>query len=973
MDYFILTFACQGNEIELYTINRRDERVTLVIDDFRCKLYVSRAEMEAFGVEVSSLVGGRYVGECVKRSIQGYNTMENFAEFEATTMKEIKEFVSVCKQNFVGCYNGNLTPIQMLMGEKKINSGCWISVPWIADQPRTITVDGIPYPANVVRLSIEDIAYRECEDIPMIKLLTKDIEICGTRVGSKIRYAERGHDPIIDISAVISEMRGTTMTDRWYLFTWRTLDTFTRPSYDYVPTKLEDFLTNTTFHLYPDERSMMNGFKHFLLREAVDVAMGWNNNGYDIPVLQARAKVLGIADFDATGKPHFSFRSHTLEFSRVNVFTGGVVGSVQKGYMKNCKVSYGNVIVLDGLRTAKQDHGNFDSFKLDYVMKREYGEGKEDMPYEDIPIFWNGTIAQRTHLALYCLYDSIGALRFIRDKMKVLEMIEQGKAGNMLSEWVYSRGKTIIGLSKINNLAFEEGFVIPYKENDTEEPLSKKRDAKYGGGTVLTPVAGFYDVPVMVGDFQSLYPSIEIGHNLCFTTYLPPEKITLFAESDRERSPDEYDNDGKFVSEGHWFLKKEIMMGMIPRIQMQLAKKRADAKTLMANAKTAEERKIYNIRQNAMKLMMNSLYGATGSTFFLIACKAVASATTAYGRMYHKMTCQLMVDKCIELGYPDVKILYGDTDSIFFTIYVRDVQKCMEVAKIVCAYVTEKIGRYPFKLLYEKMFDRLLLIAKKKYTGRKLMENPKKPSGFDVSISKSGMSTVKKTSCLLLRETIDYLLEKIINHEKPLQTCIDYLRTVVHKIHSVNETWDATLLDQLKVRYVYGKPEYANKSVITEVVRKKRERDPIPPELGDVFFALPTYSPQNGKACEWSEDIEYLLRDGAPIKRMKTSETTEATLRYYVDTPRIILNHFKTPILELFPNEEDKKSILTVLNEDMRLVRDRLNTKFFALESSNAPLRKAEQARLLAENAANAREQAAGGKKNIFFYMTQKK
>ena len=948
-----------------------DERVTLVIDDFHCKLYIRKAEMDAMNVNVSDLTGGRYVGECLKRSIQGYNTMEPFAEFEAFTMKEIKDFVSVCKQNFVSCYNGNLTPIQMLMGEKKIHSGSWISVPWNAELHRSIFVDGISYPACVARLSIDDIAVRECDDIPMLKLLTKDIEICGTRVGNKIKYAERGHDPVIDISAVISEMRGTTTVDRWHLFTWRPIHpNISRPPYDTCMTKMDDFLFYTTFHIYTDEKSMFSGFKHFLLREAVDITMGWNNNDYDIPTLQARARVLGVTDFDCTGKPHFSFRDHALEFSRVNIFTGGVVGSVQKGFMKNCKVSYGNVIILDGLRTAKQDHGNFDSFKLGYVLQREYGEGKEDMPYEDIPVYWHGTIEQRTFLAFYCLYDSIGALRFVRDKMKVLEMVEQGKAGNMLSEWVYSRGKTIIGLSKICNLAFEENYVIPYKENDADEPLSKKRDVKYGGGIVLPPIAGFYEDLVPVLDFQSLYPSIEIGHNLCFTTYLPPEKVALFAESDREKSPDEYDDEGRFVSEGHWFLKKSVMLGMIPRIQMQLAKKRADAKLLMANAKTAEERKIYNIRQNAMKLMMNSLYGATGSTFFLIACKAVASATTAYGRMYHKQTCTLIIDKCIELGYPKVQILYGDTDSIFFTLYTRDPMKCMEVAKLVAAYVTEKIDRYPFKLLYEKMFDRLILIKKKKYTGRKLMENPKKPSGFDVSISKSGMATVKKSSCLLLRETIDYLLEKIINHEKPLQACIDYLRGIVQKIHSVNDSWDAKLLDQLKVRYVFGKPEYANKSVITEVVRKKQQRDPIPPELGDVFFALPTYSPQNGKASDWSEDVEYLLKDGSP---KKPQNVKEPTLKYYIDTPRVVLNHFKKPVLELFPKPEDKEAIFKVLTEDMQKVRDRLNTKFYALESVNAPLRKADQANVLALQKNIAKTQADSGKKNMFYYMTQKK
>jgi len=51
-------------------------------------------------------------------------------------------------------------------------------------------------------------------------------------------------------------------------------------------------------------------------------------------------------------------------------------------------------------------------------------------------------------------------------------------------------------------------------------------DESYEGATVLDPLTGFYNEPIATLDFASLYPSIMIAHNLCYTTMIKPEKIT---------------------------------------------------------------------------------------------------------------------------------------------------------------------------------------------------------------------------------------------------------------------------------------------------------------------------------------------------------------------------------------------------------------------------------------------------------------
>ncbi len=43
-------------------------------------------------------------------------------------------------------------------------------------------------------------------------------------------------------------------------------------------------------------------------------------------------------------------------------------------------------------------------------------------------------------------------------------------------------------------------------------------DVGYEGATVIEPKKAFYDTPIATLDFASLYPSIMMAHNLCYST-----------------------------------------------------------------------------------------------------------------------------------------------------------------------------------------------------------------------------------------------------------------------------------------------------------------------------------------------------------------------------------------------------------------------------------------------------------------------
>jgi DNA polymerase delta subunit 1 len=52
---------------------------------------------------------------------------------------------------------------------------------------------------------------------------------------------------------------------------------------------------------------------------------------------------------------------------------------------------------------------------------------------------------------------------------------------------------------------------------------AKMGEDKFEGAFVLDPVQNFYRVPIATLDFASLYPSIMMAHNLCYTTLVRKE------------------------------------------------------------------------------------------------------------------------------------------------------------------------------------------------------------------------------------------------------------------------------------------------------------------------------------------------------------------------------------------------------------------------------------------------------------------
>jgi DNA polymerase I len=401
-----------------------------------------------------------------------------------------------------------------------------------------------------------------------------------------------------------------------------------------------------------DNREIINGFIDLIRKEDPDVITGYNIDGYDLPYIMDIARDL---------KMGFPIARDSSEPQRIMGQFWRVHGRIVADAWWNVKREI----------RPKQE-------TLNAVAKDLLGEEKLDVDRSRMDEEWN---EKKDNVIEYCINDAVLALKILM-KIEVLRKYQDLSSVSKLPlDDVMNSGASTLIDSILIREADRNRIGVPLMMSQEEE------EEKIEGGYVHTIEPGLYHW-VCVLDFKSMYPSIIIKYNICFTTL---------------------SRDGTIVSpSGARFLSKEVKEGLVPKILRNLMAQRDEIKEKM-KASEGEARRYYDGLQQAIKILMNSFYGVFASSFYRFTNKEIGSSITAFGRETVKSVIKDLTDR-------GIKVVYGDTDSVFFISPKQNLDETVQFGMKIADEISKKENLiFEFEQVLEPFFSHG---AKKRYVGR---------------------------------------------------------------------------------------------------------------------------------------------------------------------------------------------------------------------------------------------------------------
>lgn len=479
---------------------------------------------------------------------------------------------------------------------------------------------------------------------------------------------------------------------------------------------------------YPDEASVLRRFIELVRLADPDVITGWNCIDFDLQFLDKVSQRTNVP----------------LELGRM---PGKLKMRPAVGYFGSSSANVVGRLVMDGIDLLRGAFVRMDSYSLDAVSRTVLGEGK--LVEGDVKDRVGEILHNYQHnLAAFSAY-SLADSRLVLQILERLDLISLAFARSRLTGMMPDRVAASIA-------SFDFMYLAELRKRKLVAPTvgannldGRQVHESQLGGQVFEPITGLHE-NVLVFDFKSLYPSIIRTFNIDPVSFVGPDNPAP------EANPIEL-GDAKFSRTPA--ILPALLDDLFP--QRQQAKDAGDA-----------------VASQAIKILMNSMYGVLGASSCRFYNPAIANAITGQGR--HLL--RWMRDWFQHAG---LEVLYGDTDSLFVLAQPgladpdqRGRELVAQANEAVAQYVRERWEvNSALELEFEKRYEKLFLPsvrggsagARKRYVGRN--------NGV---LEFVGLEVVRRDWTELAKRVQRELYERLFAQE----AVADYLQDIVQQLRA---------------------------------------------------------------------------------------------------------------------------------------------------------------------------------------------
>lgn len=505
-----------------------------------------------------------------------------------------------------------------------------------------------------------------------------------------------------------------------------------------------------------------------------DAITGWNIRTFDIPYLVNRInRILGEDEVKKLS-PWGMVEEKMVTMRKGMVQLYDIIGISQIDYM-------------DIFQKFGYSFGPQESYRLDHIANVVLGERK---------LAFDGTLhtLYKTDHQKFIDYNikDVDLVDRMEDKiaMITLTMTMAYKAGVNYSD---TMGTVGIWDSLIHRYLMAQNIIVP--------PNTDKFKGEYDGGYVKDPQCGVHDW-VASFDVNSLYPNIIVQWNMSPETVMKGKvepNITVDKLLNGYIAENAKANNMSMAATGQYFSNEK--QGFMPKIIEEMYNERTVIKKKMLQSKKeleasdkSNKAEVYRIerdiahfenQQLAIKILLNSLYGAMGNKYFRYFTMEIAEGITITGQFIIKWAekhVNAYLNKVLKTEGKDY-VLAIDTDSVYVVLsdlvnsVVSDLptNKKVDFLDKVCKKIEEDVLDVAFGELYENtnahskrismkregIADRGIWTAKKRY-----ILNVWDNEGVRYAKPKlkiMGIEAIKSSTPAPCREAMEQLFQILIN------------------------------------------------------------------------------------------------------------------------------------------------------------------------------------------------------------------